>query len=306
MVDFWQKRSVGRNLAGLAILGASWLVGANVLWFLLSSLGLPNTYAKQVTWVALAVVTIAVTRWFDRMPMAFVGLDGRQLHRDLLRGATLGGLLALIAWGIVVVVGLVEGQYPLVEGGAQGLLLWIVILTIDAAGEELLFRGYAFGRLVELVGPVIATLVMSSMFAAAHAFNPSVSWFGITNIFLGGAFFSLCYLRTRSLWVAIAAHASWNIVMAKLVGLPVSGIEFGGSVFRTPVTDPDWLTGGTFGPEGGLSATVALLFGMWSMATSRWFVPSPFAYASLFRAFLARDRANLRANAASQEISKST
>lgn len=308
MFDYWRKRSIGRNLAGILLLVATWFLMGNLLWLLAAAAGIGGEYSREVTWVALAVSTILLVHFFDRMPAAFVGLDLRAWGRELLSGSLLGSGMSLLSWGFVVavVVG-VGGGAPVVEGGLHaGTAVWLVVLLIDAAGEELLFRGYLFGRLVEILGPIAAAILSSLGFALAHIYNPSVTTIGLLNIFLGGLFFSLCYLRSGSLWVAIGAHALWNIVLAKVVGLPVSGVDFGSSILRTPATGPEWLTGGSFGPEGGIAATISLIVGGLYLATSSRFQPSPYAYARLFRAFVRAQKANPTDGELSQPLSSDT
>lgn len=307
MFDYWQKRSIGRNLGGIVLLAASWFVAGNLLWMIAGAVGLGGEYAREVTWAALILVTVLTVRFFDRMPAAFVGLDRRAWGREILSGSLLGSGMALLSWSIVAAIALVDGDGPVFEGGFQKeALVWFAILLIDAAGEEFLFRGYVFGRVVEMIGPVAAAILSSLGFALAHISNPSVSTIGLINIFLGGLFFSLCYLRSGSLWTVIGAHAFWNIVLAKIAGLPVSGIEFGSSVLRTPAPGPEWLTGGSFGPEGGIAASISLVLGGLYLATSSRFQPSPYAYATLFRAFVRDQQANQTAGGMSESQSFDT
>ena len=56
----------------------------------------------------------------------------------------------------------------------------------------------------------------------------------------------------------MAYHLSWNLFQGPVYGLPVSGVRFGGLFSVTDLHAP-LLTGGTFGFEGGLLATVVLL-----------------------------------------------
>jgi uncharacterized protein len=93
----------------------------------------------------------------------------------------------------------------------------------------------------------------------AHGANPEVTWVGLANIFLAGVLLAMAYLRTRSLWFASALHLGWNWSMAALFALPVSGLDlFLPPGYRAQVGGPDWWSGGAFGPEGGLVATIAL------------------------------------------------
>ncbi len=142
-----------------------------------------------------------------------------------------------------------------VFGSVQLLLL----LAIAAAAEEALFRGYPFQKLVEVTGPVIATLLASAGFAFAHGNNPGIGGFALINIFLAGIMLSIAYLKTRSLWFPTALHLGWNWQMAGPLDLPVSGLE----LFDTPLYELEALgtaeiTGGGFGPEGGIAGLVTL------------------------------------------------
>ena len=56
----------------------------------------------------------------------------------------------------------------------------------------------------------------------------------------------------------MAYHLSWNLFQGPVYGLPVSGVRFGGLLSVSDL-QASLLTGGTFGFEGGLLATVVLL-----------------------------------------------
>jgi hypothetical protein len=74
-------------------------------------------------------------------------------------------------------------------------------------------------------------------------------------------------LQTRSLWFATAVHLGWNWTMATLFDLPVSGLRLVDTpLYDASVHGPLWLTGGGFGPEGGLVATggfVLMMLAVW-------------------------------------------
>ena len=99
--------------------------------------------------------------------------------------------------------------------------------------------------------------VSSIAFAFGHAQNPNVGTFGLVNIFLAGVLLSAAYLKTRSLWLPTMLHLGWNWGMASLLDLPVSGFELIDTPFYEPVVrGPEWLSGGGFGPEGGVAGSI--------------------------------------------------
>jgi hypothetical protein len=69
------------------------------------------------------------------------------------------------------------------------------------------------------------------------------------------------------MWTAFGTHLGWNGTLAAL-GAPVSGLPFEIPYVDYTMGRPDWLTGGRFGPEGGLLSTLAItttivLVGRW-------------------------------------------
>jgi CAAX protease family protein len=89
----------------------------------------------------------------------------------------------------------------------------------------------------------------------------------IGNIALAGIFLSLAFYSPGGMWTAFGAHLGWNATLAALAA-PVSGLPFDIPAIDYRTGHPVWLTGGAFGPEGGLLATVTLtltvvLVGQW-------------------------------------------
>jgi hypothetical protein len=76
---------------------------------------------------------------------------------------------------------------------------------------------------------------------------------------LVGIPFSIAYLRTRSLWMPVGMHFTWNYVQGFVFGLPVSGYTFSSCLLKVRVHGAAWLTGSEYGPEGGLLSTVAFV-----------------------------------------------
>ncbi len=85
----------------------------------------------------------------------------------------------------------------------------------------------------------------------------------------------MIYLKTGSLWWATGAHAGWNFATGFAADLPVSGTR----VVNAPLVEPaqsgaPWMTGGAFGLEGGVAATMALALGTGVLLKSRFPRPS--------------------------------
>jgi len=85
------------------------------------------------------------------------------------------------------------------------VIAFLALVVLPPIAEELLFRGYLFGRLRERFGFWLTTIVVSIVFGVVH-----MQW----NVGIDVAVLSvfLCYLRERtgSLWASMALHAIKN------------------------------------------------------------------------------------------------
>jgi uncharacterized protein len=137
--------------------------------------------------------------------------------------------------------------------------------ALDAVGflfvglsEEFLLRGYLQFTLGRGLGFWPAAILTSALFASAHLGNPGEARLGILMVALDGMFCCFVLWRTGNLWWAIGNHAAWDFAQSYLYGVPDSGMMATKHLMNPSFHGPDWLTGGTVGPEG--SALVPVLF----------------------------------------------
>lgn len=187
-------------------------------------------------------------------------------------GAMLAGAVALLAVASMARWVADEGTVP---EYVAALATSFLFFAVAAAAEEAMFRGYAFQALVQGIGVWPAVLGSSALFAFAHAGNNHVTPVALANIFLAGVMLAVAYLRTRSLWFATAVHLGWNWTMASLLDFPVSGFVRDMPLYTARETGPDWMTGGAFGPEAGLAASLTIVAGTVWMWRTRWLGESP-------------------------------
>jgi membrane protease YdiL (CAAX protease family) len=189
------------------------------------------------------------TRWFKHLLLGTgIGIASLALATAI---ATAGGGLRFAFSSLEL--------FPLV---ARTLVLSGVVFVLAALAEEALFRGYPLQTLTRAQLAVLGVLLTSVPFAAIHLQNPNVAkGFTFVNTALAGVWLAVAYLRTRSLWFALGVHWSWNWALGSLFGLPVSGITRLAPNPLLQATDlgPAWLTGGSYGIEGGLACTIGLV-----------------------------------------------
>ncbi len=197
--------------------------------------------------------------------------------RELSRGVGLGVGLMVVIVAILVAMGEVGYSGPTSDGtrALLGILVTTGVMLLAAVFEEVAFRGYAFQRMVDEAGPIVAVAVFSGLFGALHLSNPSATLLSTANTALAGVLFSLAYLKTRGLWLPIGLHWAWNFTMGPILSLPVSGIRLGPTLLRSQLTGAKWLTGGAYGPEGGAMTTVVCVAAIFWLARTRRFASSP-------------------------------
>ena len=244
----------------------------------------------EVAWGfgAVLVAGVGVGFLLDRRTLSDfgLGLDG-QWWRDAAFGLALG-----VALPVIVLLGQLVAGFSTITGmlptspsttfqfGPASAPVRLALLggffLIQATTEEVIVRGYLLTNLAEglagLLGKwwaiVAATVATGALFGIGHALNPSASLLSTGNIVLYGLLLGACYVLTGRLGVAVGFHIAWNYTLA-LLDFPVSGLETGVALIETESAGPELVTGGSFGPEGGLVALPMLIVGSAALA---WWV----------------------------------
>jgi uncharacterized protein len=235
---------------------------------------LGNPAAGAILAVSLLLLASWImTRFINRKPLAAIGF---WFHDRTLRELGLGMLLGFVMMSGIVLVELALGYIHVAWRGltlseaAPVVAVSVLIFVLAALVEELLFRGYAFQTLMQMITFAPAVLVMSLLFGLGHVFNPHATLLSTANVVLAGVWLSFAYLKTRGLWLPLGLHFAWNFTQTTIYAFPTSGLVFEDrKLWILEQAGPDWITGGAFGPEGGVLATLALLLGTWYILKSR-------------------------------------
>jgi hypothetical protein len=137
---------------------------------------------------------------------------------------------------------------------------WAVTFLAVSLTEEFAFRGYWLFTMSRRMRFWPAALFLSAVFGAAHLGNHGENTLGILQVVATGLLFCLMIRRTGNLWFAIGFHAAWDWAETFFYGTPDSGLLGVGRFLNTSVRGPNWLTGGSAGPEGSIVAIFVLLF----------------------------------------------
>ncbi len=185
--------------------------------------------------------------------------------KDLLFGSLIGVASLLVATMIATLPGGLKftlNAPVMFETVGRTLLTSLPIFILAAAGEEAIFRGYPLQTMARSQLAWVAIIITSLIFSYGHLENPNVvPGFTFANTAIAGVWLAVAYLKTRNLWFPLGIHWAWNWTMGAVLGLPVSGIErlTPEPLWRAVDLGPAWLTGGSYGIEGGAACTIALV-----------------------------------------------
>jgi len=156
-------------------------------------------------------------------------------------------------------------------------LAWFAAYLAVALFEEFFLRGYTQFTLTSGLGFWPAAVVTSLAFGALHVGNKGESPVGAVAAACIGFFFVVTLRRTGDLWFAIGFHCAWDWGESYLFGVANSGIRSPGHLLSSTLNGPNWLTGGSVGPEGSLLVFVLIagLILLFERTHSRAMYPLP-------------------------------
>ncbi len=221
----------------------------------------PYVIATLYATLVSTLVALLFCRLVEKRPFSTMGFTKKGAVPQYFLGLGVGFVMFSAVVGMSFAMGGISFEGA--GGAAAGSLALICGgWLLQGASEEIIFRGYFMTTLLRRHSVVTAVLINAIGFAIAHGGNNGINLFALLNLTLFGAFISLYVLRTDNLWGACAIHSIWNLVQGNFYGLPVSGMDTGGSVMRFSLNaGADLINGGAFGAEAGIPTTIVLLAG---------------------------------------------
>lgn len=220
--------------------------------------------------VAFAPFYLLIWLWlrhYERRPFWTLGFARAGAAWQYARGLLVGLLTFSAVVGLLAAPDAVAAEDG--AAGQRGLaaLAGVAVVAIgwvvQGAAEEVLCRGWILPVVGARYGLWVGVASNSLIFAILHGLNPNVGPLAVLNLVVVGVFLSLYALREGGLWGVCGWHAAWNWAQGNLYGFEVSGAApAGGTLLDLREAGPDTLTGGAFGPEGGLAVTAVLAAGM--------------------------------------------
>jgi len=201
-------------------------------------------------------------RFWAKRPFWTLGWERAAAWPHVVRGACISVVMVSIvsvlsvAAGASFAPGLVQ-RFGIAAFGIRSASL--LAYLVQGPAEETLFRGWLMPVIGVRHSPWAGVLVSSTIFSLAHALNRGIPVLGFVNLFLFGLLAALYALSEGGLWGVGVWHGVWNWTMGDLFGFTLDGSPHVGLFASTQSHAPDIISGGAFGPDGGLACTVVLL-----------------------------------------------
>jgi uncharacterized protein len=208
--------------------------------------------ALLANWLALKI--------YRGMPVTAIGLAWNRASADNLALGLMGGIgAACVSLAPPLLLGMSHFVRTADERPGIGAAVFLgIFLLVGSSGEEILFRGFGFQTLIPALGEPLSVAVCAILFGLLHLENPGANWLGIANTIGFGAVFGYAFLRSRDLWLPIGLHFGWNFTLP-LFGVKVSGLTMNVTGYEMSWTAGALWSGGAYGPEASLLATVVLV-----------------------------------------------
>ena len=259
-----------KKLLGLLLrVGVFALIAALGYYFvfplIIAFLGAPVLVISTLgTFAAASVANTLALRIYERGNLSDIGLGWTAASRRNLSLGILGGIGAALVVVLLPLMTRLADFQPVPNERLRwpSLLFVSILLLFGAVGEEMLFRGYGFQVLVRGMGPFATVLPVAVLFGLAHSQNLNFGPLALFNTILWGVVLGYAYLRSADLWLPIGLHFGWNWA------LPMLGANLSGFTMDVTGYAMHWelagrvgglLSGGAYGPEGGLLTTAVAI-----------------------------------------------
>jgi membrane protease YdiL (CAAX protease family) len=200
--------------------------------------------------------------YIEKRPIRTMGLQTTGKLKNYLVGALIG----IISVSVITIILFLQGMIAFKSYNAfEPLILGLIALgwVVQSASEEIAVRGWLIPMLGDRSNLITAIVLTSIIFGILHLFSSGVTVISFVNLIFSGVFFAAYAIYSNNIWGVCGLHFSWNLTLANIYGLPVSGfVSNGQTVFTVEEIGNIIFTGGAFGPEGGIVTTIILLLGV--------------------------------------------
>lgn len=246
-------------IVGLIVCGGIINIGNNIIRYFLDFTNLGNDFKSLISGVIVAILIIFTYSFLFKFyeKRAIYEFSKKGFAISLIKGIFIGSTLQSLT---ILVIYLYGGYYILSINPILYIVPPLTMAFTSAIIEETLVRGIIFRIIEEKLGSYYALLISALLFGAMHLNNPNSSLIaGIGLSIQAGLLLASAFIYARNLWFPIGIHFAWNFTQSAIFGAKVSGNTISKTLITSKIEGPELYTGGLFGPEGSIQATIICL-----------------------------------------------
>ncbi len=262
---FLGPKGIYPGIRWLTYLAMAWVVFQVEGWLLLSL----QSHLSFLWWRMMIEASMMLAAILPAFAMACIegqpfGDFGLPARRAFGRNFWVGTLWGIASLSVLVLLLRVTGAFEFGALQLHGARIWkfaafyALLFLFAALFEDFLMRGYSQWVLAQGMNFWPAAAFLSAGFGYIHGRNPGETTTGLVAAALIGFFFCLTLRRTGNLWWAVGFHMAWDWGESYLYSVPDSGTLLPGHLINSHFHGPEWLTGGSVGPEGSYLVFVVI------------------------------------------------
>lgn len=226
---------------------------------LMASTDIKNLIILYLTSISLGLAYVFAKKILKRTDLSLGLVDDRKLRSY--------GIGVFLGIGLIILISLVLWAFGFAEISKNNLgfdkkifIFYIIGWMIQGFEEEFLLRSILMNQLGSRSKISLAIVGNSLIFSILHLSNSGFTPLAFINLFLIGIIFSLIFYMTDSIYISAGAHSFWNMAMANIFGIVVSGdVASPVTILNTRLKGNSLVSGGSFGLEASIVTSLVFI-----------------------------------------------
>ena len=202
-------------------------------------------------------------RFIEKRPIRTMGFSKGNGLSEFAKGVLVGAIMITTVLVVFFITG--DAKFERIQFSLPFLVSWMLVLIgyiLQTAAEEIYIRGWLVPIISYHKNAYLAILIASTMFSYFHLDNNGASWLSTLHLFIFGLFTAVYAMKRGNIWGPCGFHFAWNFIMGNVYGFHVSGYDSESSLMYFTTSNRTFLTGGQFGPEGGIPGLVVFILAL--------------------------------------------
>ncbi|WP_316633360.1 type II CAAX endopeptidase family protein [uncultured Flavobacterium sp.] len=157
------------------------------------------------------LLVVLFAKW-EKLPLKDVGLI--PYKSSLLRFSSGFGIsVVMVVVEVLIITNFAKVKFSFAPHIPPiNVITSLILFLLVACREELVFRSYSLRSLANSLNPIIALVIMTTIFIIEHVIA-GMSWkMAVLGPGFGGILFGISALKTRGLALPLGLHFSWNFM----------------------------------------------------------------------------------------------